>query len=102
MTGPVVRKGVSGEDGYSAFSVRHPETGEEDTELSPILAERGTTTIVIVGLATDYCVKETAIDSAGNGLRTTVLADGIRAVNIEPGDGARGIADMTGAGVSIA
>ena len=103
VTGPVIRKGVSGEDGYSGLSVRHPETGKEtETELRSILNERGITTIVIVGLATDYCVKETAIESAGNGFRTTILADGIRAVNLEPGNGARAIAAMTGAGVSIA
>ncbi len=99
----VVSKGVGGEDGYSGFTVRDPETGEETpTDLDAVLRDRGVSKVVIVGLATDYCVKATAIDAARLGYDTTVLADGIRAVNLRPGDGARAIAEMCEAGVTIA
>ena len=57
--------------------------------------------VVVVGLATYYCVKETVIDAIRARFATTVLADGIRAVNLEPGDGARAVAAMAAAGVAI-
>ncbi len=102
VDGPVIRKGVAGEDGYSAFTVRDPETGEESrTDLEHILTERGITNVVVCGLATDYCVKETACDAARLGFTTTLLADGIGPVNLEPGDGARAIASMISAGVTV-
>lgn len=100
--GAVVRKGVSGEDGYSGFTVRDPESGTETpTELANLLTEAGITDIVVVGLATDYCVAATAIDGAELGFATTVLADGISAVNLQPGDAARAIAAMAEAGVAV-
>ena len=103
IEGPSVRKGVDGEDGYSGFTVRHHETGKEiPTELGSILREGAVGGIVVVGLATDYCVKEIAIDATKAGFRATVLADGICAVNLKPGDGARAVAAMVAAGVSIA
>lgn len=102
VEGPVVRKGVGGEDGYSAFTVRDPETGEESqTGLEEILTERGITDVIVCGLATDYCVKETARDAARLGFATTLLADGIGPVNVEPGDGARAIASMIASGVTV-
>jgi nicotinamidase/pyrazinamidase len=102
VEGPVVRKGVGGEDGYSAFTVRDPETGEESqTGLEEILTERGITDVIVCGLATDYCVKETARDAARLGFATTLLADGIGPVNVEPGDGARAIASMIASGVAV-
>jgi nicotinamidase/pyrazinamidase len=64
VVGPVVRKGVSGEDGYSDFTVRDPETGaERSTGLAGLLRDRDIERVVVVGLATDYCVKETALDA---------------------------------------
>jgi nicotinamidase/pyrazinamidase len=102
VVGEHIRKGIEGEDGYSGFTVRNPTTGEKlSTELEELLRERAVTRVVIVGLATDYCVKETAIDSARLGFATTLLADGIRAVDLEPGDGARAVAAMAAAGVAI-
>jgi nicotinamidase/pyrazinamidase len=56
---------------------------------------------VIVGVATDYCVKETALDAARLGYETIVLADGIRAVDLAPGDGEAATAAMREAGVSV-
>jgi nicotinamidase/pyrazinamidase len=102
VDGERIRKGEQGEDGYSGFSVRHPVTGDEwSTELESMLRDREITQVVVVGLATDYCVKETAIDAARSRFTTTLLADGIRAVNLEPGDGARAVAAMAAAGVAI-
>src|SRR5918995_4326876 len=86
VDGPVVKKGTGGEDGYSGFSVRDPETGDEaPTELERMLRDRGVEKVVVVGLATDYCVKETALDAVRKGFGTSVLRAAIAAVNLEPG-----------------
>ena len=99
---PRVRKGTGGEDGYSGFTVADPVTGDQSpTALRGLLAERNITRIAVLGLATDYCVKSTAIDGAHLGLTVTLLADGIRAVNLSPGDGARAVAEMAAAGVKV-
>jgi nicotinamidase/pyrazinamidase len=91
--GDVVRKGSGGEDGYSGFSVRDPRTGETGaTPLEDRLREAGVERVVVVGLATDYCVKETALDALARGFEVTVVADAVRAVNLEPGDGERALA----------
>ncbi|MBW3605830.1 MAG: isochorismatase family protein [Actinobacteria bacterium] len=82
VEGPVVQKGTEGEDGYSGFSVRDPETGEEGaTELDGILRERGIDRVVIVGLAQDVCVHETAKDAVGKGYDTELLVDVTRPVD---------------------
>ena len=100
VNGPVVRKGANGEDGYSGFTMRDPTTGETiPTELEALLRERGVERVVVCGLATDYCVKATAIDAARRGFETTVIDNAIAAVNLEPGDGERAIDEMTAAGV---
>jgi len=70
------------------------------TGLEDLLRDAEITDVVVVGLATDYCVKETALDAARLGFTTTVLADGVRSVNLNPGDGARAIAEMVGSGVT--
>ncbi|MGH2812191.1 MAG: isochorismatase family protein, partial [Actinomycetota bacterium] len=99
---PRVRKGVAGEDGYSGFTVADPETGEKSpTDLRQILESRGISRVVIAGLATDYCVKATAIDSADKGFDTTVLSEGIRAVNLEPGDDEAALTQMQKAGARL-
>ncbi len=98
----VIQKGTSGEDGYSAFTVRDPATGAESpTGLDRMLSEAGVVEVFIVGFATDYCVKETAIDASRYGFTAVVLADGVSAVDIEPGDGARACRAMVDAGVEI-
>ena len=95
-----IKKGVGGEDGYSAFHLRDPVTGEES---STGLADRleGVDKVAVVGLALDYCVKETALDAAKL-YETTLLADGTKPVNLETGDAARAVAEMVAAGVSVA
>ncbi|MDP9021330.1 MAG: isochorismatase family protein [Actinomycetota bacterium] len=100
---PVVRKGTEGGDGYSGFSVRDPESGEESaTQLDAILREQGIERVVVVGLAQDYCVKETAVDAAKKGYATTVVSEATRAVNLQPGDGEKALEDMREDGVRIA
>ncbi len=99
----VVRKGSGGEDGYSGFTVRDPSSGEEQpTRLEQILHDEGVRRVVVVGLATDYCVKETAIDAAAKGFGTAVLLEAVRAVDLEPGDGQRALEDVQRAGAAIA
>ena len=103
VRGPVVRKGTQGEDGYSAFTMRDAASGETTaTELDALLHEAGVTHLVIVGLATDYCVLATALDARRGGYPATVLTAGIRAVELAAGDGARAIERMRQAGVIVA
>ena len=98
----VIKKGVGGEDGYSAFNIRDPESGEvSSTGLADQLRSRGVNGIAVLGLALDYCVKETAIDSVGEGFETTLLADGTSAVNLRSGDGARAVADIAMSGATV-
>ena len=67
---PRIRKGANGEDGYSGFTTRDPTTGDETpTALDGLLRDRGVEGVVVVGLATDYCVKATALDAEATGLR---------------------------------
>jgi nicotinamidase/pyrazinamidase len=54
-----------------------------------------------MGLATDYCVKATALDARDLGFDTWVIEDGCRPVELHPGDGDRALAAMRGAGVTI-
>ncbi len=100
---PRVRKGSNGEDGYSGFTMGDPSSGEEiPTELDSLLRLRGVMHVAICGLATDYCVKATALDAIRLGYRTTVLTDGIAAVDLLPGDGERAIGQMREAGAQLA
>jgi nicotinamidase/pyrazinamidase len=98
-----VFKGVGGEDGYSGFSMADPTTGAtSSTGLDALLRERGIERVVVVGLATDYCVKATALDAVALGYATTVVRDGVRPVELEPGDGQRALDAMADAGVALA
>jgi nicotinamidase/pyrazinamidase len=97
---PRVRKGANGEDGYSGFTMRDPTTGETTpTELETRLRDAGIERVVVCGLATDYCVKATALDAVGLGFETAVLLDAIRPVELTTGDEQRAIEEMTAAGV---
>jgi len=103
VEGPTVRKGVNGEDGYSGFTTRDPLTEVTvPTELPALLEDAGVTKVVVAGLATDYCVRSTALDALERGLATTLLAGAIRAVDLEPGDGDRAIEEIRAAGAEIA
>jgi len=80
-------------EGYSGF---------EATGLAALLAERGIDAVTVVGLATDYCVKHTALDAARAGLAVRIDADAVRAVDVAPGDGARALAEVEAAGGEVA
>jgi nicotinamidase/pyrazinamidase len=102
IEGAVVRKGSNGEDGYSGFTMRDPETGEtRPTQLDTLLREAEVERVVIVGLATDYCVRATALDAVALGYAARVIEDGIRAVDLQAGDGERAIEEMRAAGVAV-
>jgi nicotinamidase/pyrazinamidase len=102
VDGPVVRKGTNGEDGYSGFTMRDPTTGVEvPTALEALLEAQGIRRVVVAGLATDYCVRATALDALRLGHPTSVLARAIRAVDLAAGDGDRALAEMAAAGVQI-
>ena len=99
---PRVRKGAGGEDGYSGFTMRDPSTGgTAPTELDGLLRAASVERVIVVGLATDYCVRATALDAAALGFETSVLADGIAAVDLLPGDGDRALDELRGAGIRI-
>jgi nicotinamidase/pyrazinamidase len=85
-----VSKGTRTEaDAYSGF---------DGTSLTADLKSKGVRRIFLCGLATDYCVKATALDGKAEGLEVVVLEDAIRAVDVESGDGERAIEEMRGAG----
>jgi nicotinamidase/pyrazinamidase len=90
----VVDVGVGREDeGYSGF---------ENSDLAALLREREVDQVAVVGLATDYCVRASAIDACREGFATTVVTDAIRPVEVEPGDGERALEDMRAAGAELA
>jgi nicotinamidase/pyrazinamidase len=99
---PVVRKGVEGGDGYSAFSVRHPISGDEwETDLGRILEDAGARRLVVVGLAGDWCVRSTALDGRDLGYEVVVPLALTRMVELHPGDGDRAVAELREAGVEV-
>jgi nicotinamidase/pyrazinamidase len=102
VDGPVVQKGTAGEDGYSGFTMRDPATGTTTpTELAPLLRASGIERVVVCGLATDYCVKATALDAVELGFEAAVLVDAIGAVDLAAGDGQRALDEMSAAGVEL-
>ncbi|MEE8338087.1 MAG: isochorismatase family protein [Dehalococcoidia bacterium] len=103
VAGEVVRKGSDGADGYSGFTVRDPDGGDESsTRLEALLRDLGVERIVVVGLATDYCVKETALDAVRKGFDTALLTGASAGVELEPGDTERALDELRAAGVTVA
>lgn len=86
-------------DSYSGFfdNGRRKSTG-----LSEYLKSKGISELVVLGLATDYCVKFTALDAVSEGFKTTFVKDGSRAVNLSPEDETRAIEEMQSRGIRIA
>ena len=101
VKGPVVRKGTSGEDGYSGFSVRNPTTGETAPTQLQSLLDPSLRRLVVVGLAGDYCVKETALDGVRLGYDVEVPLRLTRFVELEEGDAERSAEQMRTAGVTV-
>jgi NAD+ synthetase len=73
-------------------------SGFDGTDLAAYLRGRGVDRVVVAGVATDYCVRATALDAIAAGFDTTVLTDAVAAVDVTPGDGARALDDVTAAG----
>ncbi len=97
---PVVRKGTGGEDGYSGFTVRNPESGDESpTDLDATLREHGVERVVVCGLAQDVCVKATVLDAREKGYETIVIGNGTRPVDGQ--DGQRAVEQMQEAGAAV-
>ena len=95
----VVRKGTAQRiDSYSGFF----DNGQRQaTELAEFLNSRGVTDVAVMGLATDYCVKFTALDAVQLGFNTTLIEDGCRGVDLTSGDVDRAIMEMKLAGVTV-
>jgi nicotinamidase/pyrazinamidase len=85
-------------DSYSGF---FDDGRRKATGLGDFLRERQVTDVFVCGLATDYCVKATALDAAGLGFRVRLIEDACRGVDLQPGDVARAIAEMRAAGVAV-
>jgi nicotinamidase/pyrazinamidase len=91
--GAVVDTGVTPDaPGYSGF---------EQSDLERVLRDRGIDALTIVGLATDYCVKETALDALRHGFAVTVDSSAVRPVDVAPGDGERALAEIEAAGGTV-
>ena len=76
-------------------------SGFQGTDLQSRLKKAGVGEIFLGGLATDYCVKESCLDAIRAGFRVNVLKDGVKAVNVKSGDGARALKEMRGAGANL-
>jgi len=88
----VISKGLGDTDCYSAF---------DETDLGSQLRDARVEELVVGGLATDYCVKNTVLDALGRGFKVKAVEDAMRAVELQPGDGERAIAEMRAAGAEI-
>lgn len=96
----VVRKGTDpGIDSYSGF---FDNGHRKDTGMADLLRARGVTEIWLVGVATDYCVRFTALDGRRCGFKVAVVEDGVRAVDAAPGDGGRALSELREAGCRVA
>ncbi|HXW69457.1 MAG TPA: nicotinamidase [Dissulfurispiraceae bacterium] len=88
-------KGTEDKDeGYSAFDATN-------VDLERFLKDRGTDTLYITGIATEYCVKESALDAVKRGFTTYVVKDAVEGVNLKEGDVARALGEMEKAGVKV-
>ena len=95
----IFKKGTDREvDSYSAF---FDNDKKKPTGLDTWLRDRWVERVYVMGLATDYCVKATALDAAALGFQVYLIEDGCRAVEVQPGDGEKAIREMKGAGVNI-
>jgi nicotinamidase/pyrazinamidase len=80
---------------------REAYSGFDGTGLAMMLRSLGVERVIIGGLATDYCVRATALAAVDAGFQTAVVRDAVRAVGVKPGDGTRALEEMARAGVSI-
>jgi nicotinamidase/pyrazinamidase len=83
--------------GYSAFE----GTDSQGQTLAERLQEAGVRHLYVGGLATDYCVRASVLDALKAGLDVTVIGEGIRGVDVQPGDSERAVAEMQAAGANV-
>ena len=88
----VISKGLGDTDCYSAF---------DETDLASQLRDKGVEEVLVGGLATDYCVKNTVLDALKQGFKVKALKNAMRAVDLKPGDGERAIEEMRNAGADV-
>jgi nicotinamidase/pyrazinamidase len=88
----VISKGLGDKDSYSAF---------DETDLAEQLKKQQVGEVVVGGLATDYCVKNTVIDAIKNGFHVKAVEAAMRPVELKPGDGHKALAEMRAAGAEI-
>jgi nicotinamidase-related amidase len=81
------------DEGYSGF---------EHSDLAELLRSRGVERVAVCGLATDYCVRASALDAVAEGFDVTLVEDAVRAVDVQPGDGQRAIEEVRDAGARVA
>jgi nicotinamidase/pyrazinamidase len=88
----IISKGLGDEDSYSGF---------DGTDLAEQLRKLGVDEVLVGGLATDYCVKNTALDALKEGFAVKALTNAMRPVDLQPGDGDRAIEEMRRAGAEL-
>ena len=88
----IISKGMGDADVYSAF---------DGTDLAAQLRTLGVDEVWVGGLATDYCVKQTVLDAINEGFQVKAVADAMRPVELQAGDGERSLAEMNAAGAEI-
>ena len=88
----IISKGLGDTDCYSAF---------DETDLAKRLHEANVQEVLVGGLATDYCVKNTVISALGEGFQVKAVSDAMKPVDVNPGDGEKAISEMREAGAEI-
>jgi nicotinamidase/pyrazinamidase len=79
-------------EGYSGF---------EETNLESVLRKNEIDRVTVVGLATDYCVRHTALDALTHGFAVVIDREGVRGIDVEPGDSERALSELVGAGATL-
>jgi nicotinamidase/pyrazinamidase len=93
----IVSKGMGEhEDAYSAFQARD----DSGALLGQLLESTGVRRLYVGGLATDYCVKSSALDGLASGFQVTLIRDAMRPVNLQPSDGDQALAELHAAGAT--
>ncbi len=80
---------------------REQYSGFQDSDLAQWLKARGVTRVFITGLATEYCVKNTALDAKKAGFETLVIRDGVRGIDLPAGSEALAWSEMENAGIKL-
>jgi nicotinamidase/pyrazinamidase len=100
VAGPVIRKGVGGEDAYSAFTTFDFKTGDDvPTELDARLRDHGVRHVVVIGLARETTVKDTALDARTLGYHASIVLEATRCA--DPSHDYAAMEELRDAGVDL-